>query len=60
VASACALAGEKPRAYSDEVVMPALLEAARAASIARGGQTGSLQAWLRAASTTDRSGSVAR
>jgi TldD protein len=42
-----ALAGEKAGfAYSDDVVMPALLEAARAArAIARGGQTGSLQAW---------------
>jgi len=42
-----ALAGEKAGfAYSDEIVMPALLEAARAArAIARGGQTGSLQAW---------------
>jgi TldD protein len=42
-----ALAGEKAGfAYSDDVVMPALLEAARAArAIARGGQTGSIQAW---------------
>ena len=42
-----ALAGEKTGfAYSDEVVLPALLEAARAArAIARSGQTGSLQAW---------------
>jgi TldD protein len=42
-----ALAGEKAGfAYSDEVVMPALLEAAHAArAIARGGQAGSLQAW---------------
>jgi TldD protein len=42
-----ALAGEKAGfAYSDDVVMPALLEAAHAArAIARSGQTGSLQAW---------------
>jgi len=42
-----ALAGEKAGfAYSDEVVMPALLEAAHAArAIARTGHAGSLQAW---------------
>jgi TldD protein len=42
-----ALAGEKAGfAYSDEVVLPALLEAARAArAIARAGTAGSLQAW---------------
>jgi TldD protein len=42
-----ALAGEKAGfAYSDEVVLPALLEAAHAArAIARAGATGSLQAW---------------
>jgi TldD protein len=42
-----ALAGEKTGfAYSDEVVLPALLEAAHAArAIARSGATGSLQAW---------------
>jgi TldD protein len=42
-----ALAGEKTGfAYSDEVVLPALLEAAQAArAIARSGSTGALQAW---------------
>jgi len=42
-----ALAGEKAGfAYSDEVVLPALLEAAHAArAIARSGSAGSLQAW---------------
>ncbi len=42
-----ALAGEKTGfAYSDDVVLPALLEAAHAArAIARSGATGSLQAW---------------
>jgi TldD protein len=42
-----ALSGEKAGfAYSDEVVLPALLEAARAArAIARTGGAGSLQAW---------------
>jgi len=42
-----ALAGEKAGfAYSDEVVLPALLEAAHAArAIARAGSTGALQAW---------------
>ncbi len=42
-----ALAGEKAGfAYSDEVVLPALLEAAHAArAIARSGKAGSLQAW---------------
>ena len=42
-----ALSGEKAGfAYSDEVVLPALLEAAHAArAIARSGTTGSLQAW---------------
>ena len=42
-----ALAGEKTGfAYSDEVVLPALLEAAHAArAIARSGAGGSLQAW---------------
>jgi TldD protein len=42
-----ALAGEKTGfAYSDEVVLPALLEAARAArAIARSGSGGSIQAW---------------
>jgi TldD protein len=42
-----ALAGERTGfAYSDEVVLPALLESARAArAIARSGSTGALQAW---------------
>ncbi|MGB5102982.1 MAG: metalloprotease TldD [Steroidobacteraceae bacterium] len=42
-----ALAGEKTGfAYSDDVVLPALLEAAHAArAIARSGNTGTLQAW---------------
>ena len=42
-----ALAGEKTGfAYSDEIVLPALLEAAHAArAISRAGQTGGLQAW---------------
>ncbi len=42
-----ALAGERTGfAYSDEVVLPALLESARAArAIARSGSAGSLQAW---------------
>ena len=42
-----ALAGEKAGfAYSDEIVLPALLEAAHAArAIARAGTAGSLQAW---------------
>jgi TldD protein len=42
-----ALAGEKTGfAYSDEVVLPALLEAAHAArAISRSGASGSLQAW---------------
>ena len=42
-----AIAGEKTGfAYSDEIVLPALLEAARAArAIARSGATGALQAW---------------
>jgi len=42
-----ALAGEKTGfAYSDDVVLPALLEAAHAArAIARSGNAGSLQAW---------------
>jgi len=42
-----ALAGEKTGfAYSDEVVLPALLEAAHAArAIARSGATGALQTW---------------
>jgi TldD protein len=42
-----ALAGEKTGfAYSDEVVLPALMEAARAArAIARSGSTSALQAW---------------
>jgi TldD protein len=42
-----ALAGEKAGfAYSDEIVLPALLEAAHAArAIARSGSAGSLQAW---------------
>jgi TldD protein len=42
-----ALAGETAGfAYSDEVVLPALLEAAHAArAIARAGSTGSMQAW---------------
>jgi TldD protein len=42
-----ALSGEKAGfAYSDEVVLPALLEAARAArAIARSGGSGALQAW---------------
>ena len=42
-----ALAGEKAGfAYSDEIVLPALLEAAHAArAIARSGSTGGLQAW---------------
>jgi TldD protein len=42
-----ALAGEKTGfAYSDEIVLPALLEAAHAArAISRAGQTGTLQAW---------------
>jgi TldD protein len=42
-----ALSGEKAGfAYSDEVVLPALLEAARAArAIARAGGSGALQAW---------------
>jgi TldD protein len=42
-----ALAGEKAGfAYSDEIVLPALLEAAHAArAIARSGSTGQLQAW---------------
>lgn len=42
-----ALAGEKTGfAYSDEVVLPAMLEAARAArAIARSGQAGEVQAW---------------
>jgi TldD protein len=42
-----ALAGEKAGfAYSDEIVLPALLEAAHAArAIARSGSTGRLQAW---------------
>ena len=42
-----ALSGEKAGfAYSDEVVLPALLEAARAArAIARSGGSGELQAW---------------
>ena len=42
-----ALAGEKTGfAYSDEVMLPAMLEAARAArAIARSGQAGTVQAW---------------
>ena len=42
-----ALAGEKTGfAYSDEVMLPAMLEAARAArAIARAGHAGSVQAW---------------
>jgi TldD protein len=42
-----ALAGEKAGfAYSDEIVLPALLEAARAArAIARAGSAGAMQAW---------------
>ena len=42
-----ALAGEKTGfAYSDEVMLPAMLEAARAArAIARAGNAGSVQAW---------------
>ena len=42
-----ALAGERTGfANSDEVVLPALLESARAArAIARSGSTGALQAW---------------
>ena len=42
-----ALAGEKTGfAYSDEIVLPALLEAAHAArAISRAGNTGALQAW---------------
>jgi TldD protein len=42
-----ALAGEKVGfAYSDEIVLPALLEAARAArAIARAGSAGAMQAW---------------
>ncbi len=42
-----ALAGEKTGfAYSDEIVLPALLEAAHAArAISRAGQAGGLQAW---------------
>ncbi len=44
-----ALAGEKTGfAYSDEILLPALEQAAAAArSIARGGQGGSVQAWSR-------------
>ncbi|MEM9303424.1 MAG: metalloprotease TldD [Pseudomonadota bacterium] len=46
-AGARAMAGEKTGfAYSDELVLPALLEASRSArAIARHGQTGQLQAW---------------
>ena len=46
-AGARAMAGEKTGfAYSDELVMPALLEASRSASaIARSGGQGSVQAW---------------
>ncbi|MCC5812972.1 MAG: metalloprotease TldD [Ectothiorhodospiraceae bacterium] len=42
-----AISGEKTGfAYSDDIVMPALLEASSAArAIARGGQSGSLKAW---------------
>ncbi len=42
-----AMSGEKTGfAYSDELLMPALLEASKAArAIARGGQSGRLQAW---------------
>jgi TldD protein len=50
-AGARAMAGEKTGfAYSDELLMPALKEASRAArAIARGGSNGSVQAWQRSA-----------